>query len=104
MPTPSEERWPYPFPSVLAWFRYHLTWKGWRAMLPRNPQYAGAADVDWKLHRCADGQQCRAEIGGGCAGDWCAHFEVKPYGGGYGDPRLPRRRIIPVRCRPTGEL
>lgn len=32
----------------------------------------------WKLHRCPDDAQCRATIGGGCAGGWCAHFEVKP--------------------------
>lgn len=32
----------------------------------------------WKLHRCPDNVQCRADIGGGCARGWCAQFRVKP--------------------------
>jgi hypothetical protein len=31
----------------------------------------------WKLHNCPDGHACRAEIGGGCAGGWCAHFSLQ---------------------------
>ena len=96
--SPPKERWPYPFPSIWGWLRYHLAWKGWSVTLPNNRALLGAGDTEWKLHRCADGQQCRASIPGGCAGSWCGHFDVKPYGGGYGDPRLPLGKLIPIRC------
>lgn len=63
--------------SFWPWLRYTLAWKGRRATMLDNPApYIG--QPDWKLHRCADGQQCRAQIGGGCASGYCAHFEVKP--------------------------
>lgn len=32
----------------------------------------------WKLHDCIDGKPCRAEIGGGCATGYCAHYGVNP--------------------------
>lgn len=76
------------------WLRYTLSWKGWRATLTKNPD-----DIDsvrtrgWKLHRCADGHQCRASIGGGCASGWCAHYEVQP--DEVGVPRFPRSRLLP---------
>ena len=33
---------------------------------------------NWKLHRCADGAQCRSEKSGGCPHGWCDHFRVTP--------------------------
>jgi hypothetical protein len=62
--------------------------KGRVATLVENP--STVEDVrrpGWKLHRCADGEQCRAEIGGGCASGWCGHFEVCPDEEGV--PRFP---------------
>lgn len=50
---------------------------GQKATLPENPAPV-PGESDWKLHRCADGQQCRDDIPGGCAGGWCSHFKVKP--------------------------
>ncbi len=43
-------------------------------MKPNEP-YAG--QIGWRLHRCPDGNDCRAAIGGGCALGWCEHFGVK---------------------------
>lgn len=40
--------------------------------MDENSPYTG--ESGWKLHRCADGEQCRAAIPGGCASGWCAHF------------------------------
>lgn len=77
------------------WLRYTLRWKGWRARLIDNEPYAGQSG--WKLHRCADGAQCRESIGGGCAAGWCAHCEVRP--DECGIPRLPRSRIKPPSVR-----
>ncbi|WP_157657751.1 hypothetical protein [Burkholderia ubonensis] len=76
------------------WLRYKLTWQGWRATLPRNPDLV-PGDRTWKLHRCADGQQCRASIGGGCGAGYCAHYEVKPDETGV--PRFPRNKVFPPK-------
>ena len=57
-------------------------------MTPTKPPAKAAQMIDnpplvpgqrgWKLHRCPDGQQCRGDIGGGCARGWCEHFGIKP--------------------------
>ena len=81
------------------WLRYTLRWKGWRATLVDNEPYRGQRG--WKLHRCADGAQCRESIGGGCADGWCAHCGVKP--DECGIPRLPRARLLPPNARLNGQ-
>lgn len=76
------------------------------ATMTNNP--ATLADVQtpgWKLHRCPDGEQCRASIGGGCASGWCGHFEVKPDGEGV--PRFPAAPSQTGSCQASvdsGEL
>lgn len=87
------QSWHFPWPSAISWLRYHLSWKGWRVTLPVGPDFK--QQPGWKLHRCADNHECRAEIGGGCARGWCAHFLVKPDDAGV--PRLPESRWMPVR-------
>jgi len=74
------------------WLRYTLRWKGWKAKMADNaPLIPGQRG--WKLHRCADGAQCREAIGGGCAAGWCAHCGVRP--DECGTPRFPRSRLLP---------
>lgn len=77
--------------SFWPWLRYKLTWHGWRAKMADNEPYQ--QQRGWKLHRCPDGRQCRAEIPGGCAGGWCCQYEVRPDEAFV--PRFPRRRILP---------
>ena len=76
--------------SFWPWLRYTLSWKGWRATMRDNEPYT--VQRGWKLPRRADGQQCRASIGGGCARGWCGYYEVKPDDAGV--PRFPRSRIV----------
>ncbi len=79
------------------WLRYTLTWKGFRADLPRNPDPMSldrAAWAEWRLHRCADGAQCRSNKGGGCATGYCAYHGVTPDETGV--PRFPRQ--YPFLC------
>jgi hypothetical protein len=45
-------------------------------VMQRNEDYAG--QPGWKLHRCTDGEQCRAPIPGGCALGYCTHAGVTP--------------------------
>lgn len=71
------------------WLRYSLTWKGRRATMPENEHCAG--QPGWRLHRCADGHQCRTSIPGGCARGWCAHYEVRPDEANVS--RFPRRML-----------
>lgn len=89
--------WYEPLVDAVDAVRRALTWKGWRAHLVDNP--CSVEDVrtkGWKLHRCADGEQCRASIPGGCAAGWCAHFEVRPWEGLHTDPRFPRSKVVPL--------
>jgi hypothetical protein len=78
------------------WLRYTLTWHGWRAKMTCNQPYA-PPEQGWKVHRCPDGQQCRARIGGGCASGWGAHYEVRP--DETGTPRFPRGRLLPPKAK-----
>ena len=93
-------RMPWANWSFLPWLRYTLTWKGWRATMRDNPPPVPGVR-GWKLHRCADGEQCRASIGGGCADGWCGHYEVRP--DEVGIPRFPRSRVVTPNAALTGD-
>lgn len=71
------------FGRVRITMSYEL--RGKVATLPKNEDYSG--QDEWKLHRCADGGQCRASVGGGCASGWCMEFNVQP--DEDGTPRYP---------------
>lgn len=73
------------------WIRYKLSWHGWRATMVDNEPYC--RQRNGKLHKCPDTHQCRAEIPGGCARGWCAHYEVKPDEAFVS--RFPRGRPLP---------
>lgn len=77
------------WPSIWAWLRYVLRWKGWHARMQYNEFHQRGG---WKLHDCPDNHPCRASIGGGCARGYCAHYEVQPDDAGV--PRFPRSRLV----------
>lgn len=93
--------WHAPFPDVLSWFRFHFRWKGWRTKMPNGPKFPHNQPelaANWKAHRCADGNECRSSLTGGCSSGWCMHFHVRP--DGMGVSRLPPEKVIPVLYRP----
>ncbi len=62
--------------------------KGALAEMALNPPYDPITrPAGWKLHRCADGEQCCARIPGGCATGYCAKLGVAPDDAGV--PRFP---------------